>query len=557
MNANLSAFEQAVAEMRSAVGQQYVVVEGEDFALRSRDTIPWQRTCSAVVYPGCRDEVCAVVKIAAKIGLRVWTFSKGKNWGYGASMAAYDGAVVLILERMNRILEVNEELAYAVIEPGVTYQQLSDHLKSHGIKLWSDCTDSTPEGSVLGNALDRGLGHTPYGDHFGSLCGLEVVLANGDVIQTGAGPAEAPAWHTFKWGSGPYLEGLFSQSNFGIVTQAGIWLMPEPEVFQAFFCEIQREEQLPAVLDSLRRLALAGALRGTAHLINDVLFLSMMVQYPHEMLEGQAYLSDDARKRLRSSIGITPWTLTSGLYGTKAQVKANRALIQRELKPYGSLTFVDRREMATFDKLVGFVKRSQDRPLLSWLSKIVKKWLIGPSSMEVLEVIPHAVSLLQGVPGDFIVRFAYFKSRHARPTTDVNPARDDCGLIWFAPVIPLTGDHGNRLLDLCRPVFHEHGFDLSVSFIVVNPRSAVALMEIFYDKSDSDETARATALYEQLCTVALQDGYQHYRTNVANMERLMSHAPEYQKFLEAMKSAVDPHGTLAAGRYGSESRPAD
>ena len=192
-NGKPSTFDQAMVEMRAAVGSDHVLLESEALARHSCDTIPWQRTCSAVVYPSSRDEVCAIVKIATKHRLPVWTFSKGKNWGYGATMAAQNGAVILILERMNRILEVNEDLAYAVIEPGVTYKQLADHLRSRGIKLWADCTDSTPEGSVLGNALDRGLGHTPHGDHFGNLCGLEVVLANGEVIQTGAAPPDSPA----------------------------------------------------------------------------------------------------------------------------------------------------------------------------------------------------------------------------------------------------------------------------------------------------------------------------------------------------------------------------
>src|SRR6516225_8208782 len=124
-----------MVEMRAAVGSDHVLVESEALARYSCDTIPWQRTCSAVVYPGNRDEVRAVVKIAARHRLPVWTFSKGKNWGYGATMAAQNGAVILILERMNRILEVNEELAYAVIEPGVMYKQLADHLKSRGGKL--------------------------------------------------------------------------------------------------------------------------------------------------------------------------------------------------------------------------------------------------------------------------------------------------------------------------------------------------------------------------------------------------------------------------------------
>jgi 4-cresol dehydrogenase (hydroxylating) len=437
-----------------------------------------------------------------------------------------------------------------VIEPGVTYRQLADHLKSRAIKLWADCTDSTPEGSVLGNALDRGLGHTPHGDHFGNLCGLEVVLADGEVIQTGAAPTDSPTWHTFKWGAGPYLEGLFSQSNFGIVTRAGIWLMPEPEAFEAFFCEIEQEETLPAVIDSLRRLALAGALRGTAHLINDLLCLSMLTQYPHEFRQGQPCLSDDARRDLRSRHGITPWSLTSGLYGTVAQVRANRTLIRRELAPYGKLTFIDRRELARLEWLIRLVKRTQDLPFASGLGRLLKDTLIGRAPMEVFELVRHVVPILQGVPSEFVVRFAYFKSRNGRPRSDVNPARDGCGLIWFGPVVPLTGSHANRVVELCRPVFREHGFDFSVSFIVVNPRSAVALMEIFYDKTDPAETARARVLYQDLCGLTVRAGYQQYRTNVACMDRLLEPVPQYQRLLDSMKMAVDPCATLAPGRYG-------
>jgi 4-cresol dehydrogenase (hydroxylating) len=329
--------------------------------------------------------------------------------------------------------------------------------------------------------------------------------------------------------------------------------MPEPEAFEAFFCEIEQEESLPAVVESLRRLAFAGALRGTAHLINDVLCLSMLMQYPHELRQGRPCLPDDARRDLRSRLGITPWSLTSGLYGTVAQVRANRALIRRELKPYGKLTFIDRRELARLEWLIRLVKRTQHRPFVSWLGRLLKNCLIGPEPLEVFELVRHVVPILQGVPSEFVVRFAYFKSRQGRPQSPdhvVNPARDGCGLIWFAPVAPLTGSHVNRVLELCRPVFREHGFDFSVSLIVVNPRSAVLLMEIFYDKADPTETARARDLYEHLYGLTARAGYQLYRTNVANMDRLLEPVPQYQHLLDSMKRAVDPCGIFAPGRYG-------
>jgi 4-cresol dehydrogenase (hydroxylating) len=253
---------------------------------------------------------------------------------------------------------------------------------------------------------------------------------------------------------------------------------------------------------------------------------------------------------LRSRQGITPWSLSSGLYGTAAQVRANRALIRRELTRYGQLTFIDRRELARLEWLIRLVKRTQHLPFVSGLGRLLKNWLIGRAPLEAFEVVPHAISILQGVPSEFIVRFAYFKSRQGRPSSDVNPARDGCGLIWFAPVVPLTGSHVNRVFDLCRPLFRKHGFDFSVSVIVVNPRSAVVLMEIFYDKADPAESARAKGLYEDLCGITVRAGYQQYRTNVASMQRLLEPVPQYERLLDSIKRAVDPGGTLAPGRYG-------
>ena len=111
--------------------------------------------------------------------------------------------------------------------------------------LWLDCTGSGPEASILGNTLERGFGHTPYGDHFLNSCGMEVILGDGRQLNTGFGHyAGAQTTYTFKYGIGPFIDGLFTQSNFGIVTKLGIWLMPEPEMCKMFYCTVPKNEDL-------------------------------------------------------------------------------------------------------------------------------------------------------------------------------------------------------------------------------------------------------------------------------------------------------------------------
>ena len=67
----------------------------------------------------------------------------------GSACAVQEGQVIVDLSRMNRILEVNEDLAYAVIEPGVTQIQLFNYLKEKKLALWLDCTGSGPEASIV------------------------------------------------------------------------------------------------------------------------------------------------------------------------------------------------------------------------------------------------------------------------------------------------------------------------------------------------------------------------------------------------------------------------
>ena len=535
--------EAVLAELRGVVGDAHVLTADPEIAAHSRDIGPWRTLGAAVVEPASTEEVSAVLAVANRERLPVWTFSGGWNWGYGAAMALEDGAIILLLRRMNRILEVNRELAYAVIEPGVTQKQLRDHLDAHDTGLWTDCTDSTPHGSVIGNALEHGVGYTPLCDHFGALCGIEAVLADGTVVRTGGGPPNATTWHLHRWGTGPSVDGLFGQSNLGVVTRAGVWLMPKPEAFALFLLELRDERDLGPAVDVLRDLTLQRVLTANLHMVNDVLFAAILEQYPRELLgPGETRLSDAARAALRRRLRIGPYSITTGLYGTRASVREQVQRLKKGLKGLGRVSVVGETMAERIPGLATLAERhGAVDELLGRLSGA------SPTKLRATESV---FRLLQGIPGELVLGFAYFKAAGPRPERDLDPARDGAGMIWFPVILPLTGAHVHRVMDLCRPLFHAHGFDYTNTFISISGRATMSLMPIFYDRADADETARALALQRALFEQTQAAGYPQYRTGHAFHRTLFDAAPGYQALTGAIKRALDPNDILAPGRYG-------
>lgn len=212
------------------------------------------------VHPANLEELTALVRLANEHGVSLWTSSRGRNFGYGGPAPVRSGDIALDLRRMDRILEIDKERAFAVVEPGVTPEMLLNEIRRRGLKLWPDGV-SSPYGSIIGNASERGIGYGLHGDRFGALCGLEVLLADGTLIRTGTGSmSNSTTWHEHKHGYGPHLDGLFSQSNLGIITKAGVWMIPEPEAFRHSEVFLEGLDELEGLVDTLGRLRRARVL---------------------------------------------------------------------------------------------------------------------------------------------------------------------------------------------------------------------------------------------------------------------------------------------------------
>ena len=530
-------------ELRALLGADAVVADPAGIESQTRTCIPYRQLASLLVYPSSVEQVQAAMRAAARASVPVWPLSTGRNWGYGERTACYEGGVTMLLERMNNIVHVDERLGYAVIEPGVTYRQINDHLKQTGSRLWADCAGTTQYASVIGNALDKGRGLTPMADHFGALCGLDVVLPDGSMLETGGGAVgNNSVRHLYKWGVGPYLDGLFGQSNLGIVVRAGVWLMPAPEVFDfAAFEYSAGANRLGPFIDDLRELVVARAIRSHPHLANEFAMMCILSQYPHEMLEGRRHLDDKSLVRWRQQHGVAPWTFGCGLYGSVEEVRYQKRMIRKVLGRYGRVQFIG---AAVRDDWYGRVVR--------WAAPLVNR-LMGKSAHFTKVMLP-AINLFQGIPTDDFVRQVYFKSHGAKPDQDIDPARDGCGFIWIGPVVPFTSEDVLRALALTRPLFERHEFDFFVEVVVESARAVIVLVGVFFDRNDAAAAKRATDWYHEARTTYEKAGYPPYRSTTMSMPQSMSANPVAKRFLDAIKRAVDPKDLVAPGRYGVRGR---
>jgi 4-cresol dehydrogenase (hydroxylating) len=286
----------------------------------------------AAVAPASVEQVQQIVKAANASGVPLWPVSRGKNFAYGGAAPVLSGSVVLDMSRMNRILEVNEKFGYALVEPGVSYFDLYNYIQAHGFKLWLDVPDPG-WGSVMGNALDHGVGYTPYGDHFMMQCGMEVVLANGEIVRTGMGAMPGNnTWQLFKYGFGPYVDGIFSQSNFGIVTKMGLWLMPLPETFFTGTVTVPRYGDFDALVKEVSYLE-DSFLIGQPQYGSPVKgrrFLGVTPALAGLMQSG--WPSIDQLENFVSSQQLPAWSVELRFYGPEETVRANWQAAKRRFK---------------------------------------------------------------------------------------------------------------------------------------------------------------------------------------------------------------------------------
>lgn len=536
-------FAAAIDEFAGAVGKAWVFTTEEDLELYRDAYSPLRgseedRSASAAVAPASVEEVQAIVRIANRHRIPLYAISTGRNLGYGGSAPAYSGSVVVDLKRMNRIIEVSDSNHYAIVEPGVSYFDLYNHIQEKGLKVWLDVPDPG-WGSLVGNALDHGVGHTAsrFRSHFEAHCGMEVVLADGELLRTGMGALpKSRTWAQYKSGYGPVVDGLFSQSNFGIVTKMGFWLMPEPEAFLTGIVQAHRYEDLHQLVETLKYVENMGIAPGPPELGSPLLaaggdtksLVDMFYNGPPKLEKQHADLIAGAKlghsTQLQTyglSHKIPYWTLNLTFYGPRKVVAAQWEAVQD--------IAAARIPGATF----------QSGEILTNAKEASEKQQIYPQNV--------------GVPN---LEFFAFGTRAGGNPMPAN------GHMWFSPVIPQSAEgilEANRVFEEAArtipvlknlPMFNLRPFSLPSPF-----HERTFLFILGFPISDDPEVNKAViAAFRELIRIGADHGWGEYRTPTIFQDEVMKvysfNDNVLLRFHETMKDAIDPQGILSPGRYG-------
>jgi len=529
-----SELKNALAEFERVVGPDWVFTSDADVDLY-RDAYspfggePEELVASSAVAPASTEQVQQIVRIANRYRVPLYPISTGKNLGYGGSAPTLSGSVVLDLKRMNRIIEVNEANAYALVEPGVSYFDLYRYIKERDLKVWIDCPDPG-WGSVLGNAIDRGGGYTmaSYRNHFDSHCGMEVVLPNGELLRTGMGAIpSAKTWQQFKTGCGPWIDGVFSQGNYGVVTKMGFWLMPEPEAYLRARVAVPRYADLGPLVEILNYVENSRITGGFPDIESPLLGYPPIGQVQLWNETGPPAIEDARLELLRGAqLGYSPalesyalakgipyWRMWLSFYGPMEVIAAQWHAAQRHFA---------RIEGARFD--------------------IVDRVELPIDSSSITEY--HEPEF--GVPS---LRAFSIGARSA-----FNPTPSE-GHMWFSPIIPRSAEaiiEANRVFgeaarELQMPLFQTFTlpacfYERTFVFILATPVTA-----------DPATNRRYREGFKKLIEIGGEHGWGEYRTAPVFQQTVMDvysfNDRALMQFHETLKDAIDPNGILAPGRY--------
>lgn len=479
------------------------------------------------VTPSTMEDLQEIIEECRKKQRTIYPISTGYNWGLGSKIPVTEGALIVNLCQMTRIVEFDAEKGVVVIEPGVTQAQLSQYLRKRKANYFLDVTGSSEETSIVGNALERGVSYNAL--RIENVMGLEVLTGRGECIRTGSWRFHhSKTKYSYKYGVGADLTGLFFQSNFGVVTKMVYKLTPLQKHYYSVKLSFNSLDDVAASLANYTQLCSEGVIQSIFHIANFERAKDAVIPNIRKVLRDNGCRSDINDATLILDKFLTcPWGALGVVSG---QTKAEVRLKLRRLK----------KALAVFAKIETFNVQTIERA--TKLFSVCRKLKI--------------FNLLQGTKP---FRYLYF----GQATNAALGSVLDCALFFEEPALANFVDQADKGFVYCLPLTDcvqkncknmvaiidetakSFGFDPAITLNPLIPHVLEAVVSLSFFKSESDNAHKCIRVMQQRLMAA---GHIPYRTNIKDMDLYFSDAI-YVRYLEQIKNVFDPAHIIAPGRY--------
>ncbi|MGO4371888.1 FAD-binding oxidoreductase, partial [Paenibacillus sp. MCAF20] len=210
-------------ELKTIVGNSYFKDDPQSLITHSYDGTPMQQALpDGVIYPETTEQISAIMKVLHRY--RIPLIARGSGTNLCGGTVPVTGGVVMVMHRMNRILEIDLENLTAVVQPGVNTKQFITEVENLGLFYPPD-PSSMSISTIGGNIAEcsGGLRGLKYGTTKDYVIGLEAVLANGDILRSGGKLMKDVAGYDLT----KLLVG--SEGTLAVITEATLKLIPPPK----------------------------------------------------------------------------------------------------------------------------------------------------------------------------------------------------------------------------------------------------------------------------------------------------------------------------------------
>ncbi|WP_415908590.1 FAD-binding protein [Oleiharenicola sp. Vm1] len=434
---------------------------------------------------------------AAKAGQSIQAISTGRNWGFGSFLPFRDGTAIVDFRNWREIGPLDRDTLSVRIQPGVTQGDLHEWLQEHAPDLAFNVTGAGTQTSIIGCALERGLGYAGEVDR--SIFGLEVMLSDGTSLQPD------PEWfHPARdHASGPLFDGLFFQSNYGIVTAARVRL------------RVRQEREYAVIVN--------GALAHVLGVLRECYRRQILTLPTHVSEPGRSTRVAMGRLRELRGQNVSPEEVTR-LFPEKSDHVAITA--QHGQSRIVNACWRELKSLLPSRTTAWRMDATRGRQLLR-----LARLLGVRGQADRLETFLPLLGLTWGVPSDIGLHSLELSQKDL-----LKADRATEGAIYGNGVSALDAGHAQRVINIVRG----HWPDAACTYIVMNAHCLVTIFTLHFRDHEVPLVKKAErAILDNLRA----NGYPPYRLGI-NLA-----GPASGEIHARLKAALDPAKIIAPGRY--------